>query len=145
MAKNMGSGGIIRETSPLLSSLAKSPLLNPFQYDLDGNELTALSEVDEIGISNPLAIVDNYEAFNTNYNFTSTLGILGTISRYLSLNSKFSFNYDVLKETQFLPNRGMELYYNKEAFNVSKAANNDLNSFFNNTLQSSSCPGLFVV
>ncbi len=130
---SLKESAIIGETSPILSSLAKSPLLNPFQYDLEGNELTALSEVDEIGISNPLATVKNYEATNTNYNFTSSLGLEGSISRDLTLNSKFSFNYDVLKETQFLPNRGMEYYYNREAFNVSKAANNDLNSIYNNT------------
>ncbi|MEN8228489.1 MAG: SusC/RagA family TonB-linked outer membrane protein [Bacteroidota bacterium] len=124
---------IVRETSPILSSLAKSPLLNPFQYDLEGNELTTISEVDEIGISNPLATVANYEASNTNYNFTSSLGLVGTLSRDLTLNSNFSFNYDVLKENLFLPNRGMELYFNREAFNVSKASNNDLNSFYNNT------------
>ncbi|MEN8227107.1 MAG: SusC/RagA family TonB-linked outer membrane protein [Bacteroidota bacterium] len=132
-SSSLKESAIIGETSPILSSLAKSPLLNPFQYDLEGNELTALSEVDEIGISNPLATVENYEATNTNYNFTSTLGIEGAISRDLTLNSNFSFNYDVLKENQFLPNRGMELYFNREAFNVSRAANNDLNSFYNNT------------
>ncbi len=124
---------IVQETSPILTSLTKSPLLNPFQYDVEGNELTSLTEVDEIGVSNPLAVIENYEASNTNYNFTSTLGVEGTISRNLTLNSKFSFNYDVLKESQFLPNRGMELYYNDEAFNVSKSSNNDLNSFYNNT------------
>jgi TonB-linked SusC/RagA family outer membrane protein len=130
---SLKESSVISETSPLMSSLAKSPLLHPFQYDVEGNELTALSEVDEIGISNPLAVIQNYEAKNTNYNFTSTLGFEGTISRALTVNSKFSFNYDVLKETQFLPNRGMELYYNDEAYNVSKASNNDLNSLYNNT------------
>lgn len=124
---------VIQQTSPLLASLAKSPLLNPYQYDVEGKELTTLAEVDEIGISNPLATIENYEATNTNYNFTSSLGIEGTINRDMTLNSSFSFNYDVLKEVQFLPNRGMEHYYNQEAFNVSKASNNDLNSFYNNT------------
>ncbi len=132
-SSSLKESAVISETSPLLASLAKSPLLNPYQYDIEGNELTALSEVDEIGISNPLATIENYEASNTNYNFTSSLGIVGNINRDMTLNSSFSFNYDVLKELQFLPNRGMELYYNKEAFNVSKAANNDLNSFYNNT------------
>ena len=47
--------------------------------------------------------------------------------------SRFSFTYDVLKEQIFQPNRGMERYYNDEAFNVSKATNNDLTSIYNNT------------
>jgi TonB-linked SusC/RagA family outer membrane protein len=124
---------VVKETSPILAALAKSPLLNPYQYDIEGNELSALAEVDEIGVSNPLAIIEKYEAGNSNYNFTSHMGVEGTISRYLSLVSKFSFTYDVMREQIFQPNRGMERYYNKEAFNVSKATNNDLTSLFSNT------------
>jgi len=130
---SLKESAVISETSPLISSLAKSPLLNPYQYDLDGNELTTLAEVDQLGVSNPLASIHNYDASNTNYNFTASLGIEGTINRAMSVKSKFSFNYDVLKETQFQPNHGMEIYENQEAYNVSKASNNDLNSFFNNT------------
>ncbi len=132
-SSSLKESAVIPETSPLLTSLAKSPMLHPYQYDIDGNELTALSEVDDIGISNPLATIQNFEATNTNYNFTSTLGIEGDISRYMTLNNKFSYNYNVFKEQQFLPNLGMELYYNKEAFNVAKVGNNDLNSIYNNT------------
>ena len=130
---SLKESAVVPETSPILSSLAKAPMLNPFQYDVEENELTELAEVDEIGVSNPLAVIQNYTASNTNYNFTASLGVEGIINRSLTVNSKFSFNYDVLKEVQFQPNRGMELYYNDEAYNVSKAANNDLNSLYNNT------------
>ena len=123
----------VDETSPILASLAKSPLLNPYQYDEEGNELTILSEVDELGVSNPLAIANNYEAKNTNYNFTATLGLEGSIKKNLVFNSNFSLTYDVLKEQIFMPNHGMQLYYDYEAINVAKATNNDLNSFYNNT------------
>ncbi len=132
-SSSLKESAVVEETSPIYASLAKSPLLNPYQYDVEGNELTALSNVDEIGISNPLATIENYSATNTNYNFTSRLGFEATLTRDLTVNSNFAFNYDVLKELQFLPNRGMEHYYNQEAFNVSKAANNDLNSLYNNT------------
>ncbi len=54
--------GQVSETSPILTSLGKSPMLNPFQYDDEGRELTALSEVDELGVSNPQAVIDNFEA-----------------------------------------------------------------------------------
>lgn len=129
----MKEAAVVAETSPILTALAKSPLLNPFQYDLEGNELTTLAEVDEIGVSNPLATIENYEAFNNNYNFTSSLGLEGTINRDMSVVSRFSFTYDVLKEQIFQPNLGMERYYNYEAYNVSKATNNDLTSIYNNT------------
>ena len=123
----------ISQTSPLYSALAKSPLLNPYQYDEEGQELTALTEVDELGISNPQAIIDNYEAKNNNFNFISTLGFAADLKDNLTLNSNFGITYNVLKEQIFMPNKGMERYYNKEAINVSKATNNTLNSFYNNT------------
>jgi TonB-linked SusC/RagA family outer membrane protein len=124
---------VVKQTSPILTALAKSPMLNPYQYDLEGRELDILSEVDEIGVSNPLATIENYEASNNNYSFTSMLGLEGTINRSLSVVSQFSFTYDVLKEQIFMPNLGMEDYYNHEANNVSKATNNDLTSLYNNT------------
>lgn len=123
----------VRETSPILTSLAKSPMLNPFQYDDEGRELTALSAVDELGVSNPQAVIDNYEAKNNNFNFISTLGFEALINKNLSLLSNFGITYNVLKEQLFMPNQGMERYYNKEAINVSKATNNSLSSFYNNT------------
>ncbi len=130
---NLKESAIISETSPIMTSLAKSPLLGPYQYDTEGNQLTTLADVDGIGISNPLAVIENYEATNTNYNFTSFIGAEFTLNRELSISTRVSYNYDVMKETQFLPNRGMELYDNDEAYNISRAANNDLNSIFNNT------------
>ncbi len=123
----------ISQTSPLYSALAKSPLLNPYQYDEQGQELTALSNVDELGISNPQAIIDNYEATGNNFNFISTLGFSADLKENLVLNSNFGITYNVLKEKIFMPNKGMERYYNNEAINVSKATNNTLNSFYNNT------------
>ncbi|MFZ5941641.1 MAG: SusC/RagA family TonB-linked outer membrane protein [Bacteroidota bacterium] len=123
----------VKETSPILTALAKSPMLYPYQYDADGKELTTLSDVDEIGVSNPLAVIENYTADNDNYNFTASMGVEGRISDYFNVNSKFSFNYDVLKEKIFMPNIGMEDYYDNVAINVAKATNNDLTSLFNNT------------
>ena len=88
---SLKESAVIPETSPLLTSLAKSPLLNPYQYDIEGNELTTLAEVDEIGISNPLATIENYEATNTNYNFTSSLGIEGDHQQGYDPEQQFQF------------------------------------------------------
>lgn len=123
----------VQQTSPILTSLAKSPLLNPFQYDSNGKELTTLAEVNDIGVSNPLATIKNYNATNGNYNFISTLDFESKINKNLTAVTKFSISYNVLKEQIFMPNHGMEHYYNNEAINVSKSTNNDLKTFFNNT------------
>ncbi len=123
----------VSQTSPLYTSLAKSPMLNPYQYNSEGDEVKLLSEPDELGISNPLAIAENYEARNNNFNFVSTLGFSADILDNLALNSNFGISYNILKENIFMPNKGMESYYNTEAINQSISTNNQLNAFYNNT------------
>jgi TonB-linked SusC/RagA family outer membrane protein len=125
--------GKLSATNPILTSLGKSPMLNPFQYDEDGSELNTLAPVDELGVSNPQAVIDNYEAKNSNFHFISTLGFEASLKDNLVINSNFGLTYNVLKELIFMPNQGMERYYNKEAINVSKGTNNSLTSFYNNT------------
>lgn len=131
---DMIESAAVKQTSPILTSLSKSPMLNPYQYDLDGRELfEQLSEVDELGVSNPLGTIENFSAANSNYNFTSTLGLTADLAKDILLKSNFSINYNVLKEAIFMPNKGMEMYYDDEAINVAKLSNNSLNSFYNNT------------
>jgi len=125
--------GKVTQTNPILASLGKSPMLNPYKYDAEGREITELSPVDELGVSNPQAVIDIYEASNNNIHFISSLGMEATINKNLVLNSNFGFTYNVLKEIIFMPNTGMEHYYNNEAINVSKVTNNSLTSFYNNT------------
>ena len=123
----------VEQTSPVLTALAKSPMLHPFQYDEEKRELSSLAPVDELGVSNPQAVIGNYEAQNSNFHFISTLGAEATLQENLVLNTNFGLTYNVFKELIFMPNRGMELYYNNEAINVSKGGNNSLTSFYNNT------------
>lgn len=121
------------ETSPIMAALAKSPLLNPYQYDEQGKEISKVSEVDEIGVSNPVAIINSYEAKNTNSSFVYYMGFDAAINNRLSVKSKVNFTYNTLKEQIFMPNHGMARYYNYEAYNVAKAATDVLRSFYNNT------------
>ncbi|NQU84683.1 MAG: SusC/RagA family TonB-linked outer membrane protein, partial [Mariniphaga sp.] len=85
----------------------------------------------ELGVSNPLAVIENYTAGNTNYHFVSNLGFEITINENLFFKTNFGLTYNVLKEQLFLPNRGMERYYELEAHNVAKVSNNDFNSLNN--------------
>ncbi len=123
----------VAEASPIMTSLAKSPMLNPYQYDDKGLELVILAEVDELGVSNPQAVIDNYEAKNNNFNSSTSLGFEIMIKENMLLNTNFGISYNNLKEQLFMPNKGMELYYNDEAINVAKASNNRLKAFYNNT------------
>jgi TonB-linked SusC/RagA family outer membrane protein len=124
---------VIEQTSPILASLAKSPLLNKYKYDLEGNEIGELAEVDKIGVSNPLAIIENYSAVNNNYNFIASADFESELTREFSLKSKIGLTYNVLKEQIYWPTKGMETYYDREAINVAKGSNNDIQTFYNNT------------
>ena len=130
---NMKESAKVKETNPILAALNKSPMLNPYQYDMEGKMITTLSEVDELGVSNPVAIIDNYKAQNNNYHLISTIGFEATIKKNIMLNTNFGLTYNALKEQIFMPNHGMAHYYNNEAWNVSKATNNYLMSIYNNT------------
>ncbi|MFC2115060.1 SusC/RagA family TonB-linked outer membrane protein [Bacteroidota bacterium] len=123
----------VPETSPILTALAKSPMLNPYQYDDKDQELGILAEVDELGVSNPQAVIEGFEATNTNFNSTFTFGLDFLIRENITLNTNFGINYNLLNEQMFMPNHGMELYYNDEAINVAKASNNSLRTIYNNT------------
>lgn len=123
----------VSQTNPILAALHKSPMLNPYQYDIEGNMITSLSEVDELGVSNPVAIINKFKADNSNYHFISTMGFEGNITKNLLINTNFGLTYNGMKENIFYPNHGMDHYYNDEAFNVAKATTNYLLSFYNNT------------
>lgn len=130
---NLKESAKVKETNPILAALGKSPMLNPYKYDRDGNMLRALSEVDELGVSNPVAIVDNFEATNSNYHFTTNMGFEVTLTKNMMLNTNFGLTYNAMKENIFMPNHGMTHYYNDEAYNVAKETNNTLLSVDNHT------------
>jgi len=123
----------VPQTNPIITSLGKSPMLNPFEYDEEGNQLINLASVDELGVSNPKAVTDNYEASNSSFLLISSLGLEASLKENLAINTKFGLTYNTLNELIFMPNKGMELYYNSEAINVSKGTDNSLSSFYNNT------------
>ena len=130
---NLKESARVRQTSPVFTALSKSPMMNPYNYDIEGQELRSFAPVDELGISNPLAVIENYEASANNLEFRTTLGTRAAITKDLELNSNFSLAYNILNEQVFKPNLGMELYFNDEAMNISEASNNNLTSFNNNT------------
>jgi len=119
------------ETSPILTSLLKNPLMIPYEFDSDGNQLMVRKDLDELGVSNPLSTIEGFDAVNKNYRFLTTIRIEGELTDYLTAKSLVGINFNSLSEKIFKPNLGMELYYNDEAYNVSSALSNSLYSFAN--------------
>ena len=75
----------VTQTSPILTGLFKNPLMIPYRFDEDGNQLLALQDVEELGVSNPVAVSEGFFAKNRNNQFLTNFRIEADISR--SLNS----------------------------------------------------------
>jgi len=127
---NLRESSLQMETSPILTALHKTPMMSPFKYDEDGNQLQLLDDVDELGVSNPLAVIDNYKAAYKNTRFLTSFRFEGDISSSLKINSLLGLNSNKLNESVFMPNGGMELYYNGEVYNAAKSQKNALRSFY---------------
>ena len=123
--------GLSSVSNPLLSSLWKSPMLNPYEYDDDGNLLNIVDEVDELGTSNPTSIVSLSEAQSGNYRFITSINLTGEITENLKFTSLIGLNSSNTKESIFIPDRGFDLLYQGEVFNESKGQNNSLFAIFN--------------
>jgi TonB-linked SusC/RagA family outer membrane protein len=118
------------QTSAIQASLSKPPILSPHQYDKIGQKLSMLSDVDELGTSNPLAVVESFKGVNNNYRFISSIMGSADLSSSLKWNTLLGINFNTLQESVFMPNIGMEEYFSGEAHNVSQKTNNHLFSFY---------------
>lgn len=118
------------QTSPVATSLFKPPIMFPYQYDDEGQQLTSLDEVDELGTSNPVAVVNNFIGDNKNYRFISSIKGQADISDHLNFTTLMGINFNTLKEFIFRPNRGMESYLAGEVHNIARATNNYLYAFY---------------
>ena len=119
------------ETGALLTAMQKSPQMYPYSYDQDGKLLTAIDDVDELGVSNPRAVMDSYMATNSNYRFLNSFRIEGDITKNLKWNTLLGLNINDVKEQVFMPNIGMVDYLDGEAYNVSQTLNNFLFMLYN--------------
>jgi len=119
------------QISPILSALQKNPMMHPHEFDDDGQQLQTYSDVDEFGVSNPTVTVNNFFAQNKNYRFLTSIRLEGDISDHLKWNTLFGINVNSVDELIFMPNHGMELYYNQEAYNASNSLKDYLLSIYN--------------
>ncbi|MCK4923308.1 MAG: SusC/RagA family TonB-linked outer membrane protein [Bacteroidales bacterium] len=118
-------------TSPILTSFFKAPILYPYQYDENGKELNDLENVNSLGVSNPLAVINNFEGEQKNYRFANSLRAEVKIFQdYLKWTSLVGITFNSLQESVFMPNKGMELYYDEEVYNVSKSLKNYLSTVY---------------
>jgi TonB-linked SusC/RagA family outer membrane protein len=134
---SLRESSLATQSSPILTALFKSPLLHPFQFDPNGNQLKTLEEVNSLGVSNPVAVINNFEGNSKNYRFATSFRIEANIwEEYIKWTSMLGINLNTVNESAFLPNNGMELYYKNEAWNAAKSLKNYLKTIYSDNFLS---------
>ena len=108
---NLMEQGMILETNPLLAALRKSPLLSPYEKDVDNNTSPDFAKIyDESGniiennsVSNPLALVSTMTAANKSNDVKFSGGLNYNLNNDLKLVGLVGLNYNFIRENVFIP------------------------------------------
>lgn len=101
------NSGIDASTSPFYLSLIKAPVYFPRQYELTGGLSNTLSNVDELGIGNPLALIKYGEGEVKKYRLNINVNPSYQIKDNLKVSALFGYSWDKLHEGSFRPNYGV--------------------------------------
>lgn len=111
------SGAGVGSTSPTFLSAVKSPFLVPYAYTDDGSQLTStLNDVDVLGVSNPVALIENAKNTDKHYRFALSVAPVWKIDGMLTLDGRFSYQLVNTREHYFSPMTGVSsvtVYGNK--------------------------------
>lgn len=107
VTRNIFDDGIFSETSPRMMAYVKSPLYHANQFDTQGRLFNRLSDVDELGVGNPMAIIEDAEGKTKNYRFTAALAPTYTFSDRLKVSAMVGYSWDKIKESTFMPDFGL--------------------------------------
>lgn len=100
--------GVNKTTSPRYLALVKAPFLVGYSYTDDGTQLTnTLNDVDDLGVSNPLALLANAENTNKQYRFGVSLAPKWDITDNWSVEGRFSYSFNNSKSHYFSPMVGV--------------------------------------
>ncbi len=107
ITRELYNDGINEYSSPLYLSYIKSPLYNPHQFDTSGRLYDKISDKDELGIGNPLAITEYADGKTKNYRFTACMVPKFQFTDRLALSALVGYSWDKIKENSFIPDFGL--------------------------------------
>ncbi len=99
--------GTSTQTNPILASLIKSPLMTVYQKDKDGLSLPIYDDIDDFGLSNPAAIVNNLEAEDVASKFLGVSYLNVKLTDKLSARAQFGLDRAKSNEKIFIPSLGI--------------------------------------
>ena len=104
--KNLRGSGVYSPLSPIYLALAKGPIFAPYINNERGTTPN-LEDYDPLGISNPVAILNNMVGEVQDKRFFGIFGFKYNIVRGLSIGSIFNINFSEKRETYFMPDIGV--------------------------------------
>ncbi len=99
--------GLNTRLNPIFVALAKAPFFSIQDVDKTGAESPNLADVDTLGMSNPVTLVNNVLAISKSYRFFGSLNFNYTINRYFTISSLFGITHDKVRENFFIPRKGI--------------------------------------
>lgn len=123
-SRKLRNDGIDGVSSPGYMSMIKAPLFHSNILTSTGGVTNKYADVDELGVGNPLSILDLGIGNNRNYRFSLNALPRYDFGRKLAIQGRVSYTFDKMKENSFLPDYGVEetnLYNNNgEIYAISK-------------------------
>ncbi|MES2773018.1 MAG: SusC/RagA family TonB-linked outer membrane protein [Bacteroidota bacterium] len=105
--QNLKDQGIALKTAPLYLALTKAPFLAVQEVNDAGLESPNLADADTLGLSNPTALIRNMQAINKYYRFFGSFTFKYDISKYLNASAMIGVTYDKVRESSFIPRKGV--------------------------------------
>lgn len=104
---NIFDDGINPQSSLYYLSMIKSPLYHPYVLTADGAATMKYADSDELGVGNPMNILDLAKGDNRNYRFNLNVAPSYKINGKVSLKGIVAYTFDKIKENSFLPDYGL--------------------------------------
>lgn len=100
--------GIDDVASPYYLSMIKSPLYHPNVISNKGEVTVKFSDVDELGVGNPLSIIDLGKGDSRNYRFNLNAAPTYRFNDKWAVKGLIGYTFDKVKDNSFLPDYGVE-------------------------------------
>jgi TonB-linked SusC/RagA family outer membrane protein len=98
--------GLNSHTSPIFTSLLKSPVYAPYIRNTAGESTPNLEDGDST-FTNPVSLIKNFDGENRSYRFFGSGGFAYKATNWLKIRSLFGINYTSMSERMYHPNTGI--------------------------------------
>lgn len=105
--QNLRDQGLARSTNPIFLGLIKAPFFTDREVNEIGLVSPNIADTDELGISNPTAVISSMQANNKYYRFFGSIGLKYAFSNKLNLSSLMGITFDKGRENLFVPRKGI--------------------------------------